>query len=146
LKAAKQFDPKRASVETFVDRVVSAAVRMLVRDRHRHKCGNGFATQFLESTEVLGGETPEPLSVTISEEDLARRTGATPYDETQHREDAEAIQYALSEMPDELRSLCRRVMGGTLASVARELGVTRRRLQTAVSKAREYLERAGFDF
>jgi transposase-like protein len=36
-------------------------------------------------------------------------------------------------------------MGGTVASVARDLGVSRRQVRKTVAAARPFLERAGFD-
>jgi transposase-like protein len=48
-------------------------------------------------------------------------------------------------MPDEVREVCRRMMGGTISSVARDLGISRRQVRKAISCARPFLERAGFD-
>lgn len=145
VKAAEQFDPAKASLDTFIDRVVNTAVAMLLRDRQRHKRGNGFRTQSLDSVRTPKSETPEPLAAAVSADDLARRTGAEQHDETLRREDAEAVEYALAQMPEEMRDLCRRLMGGTVASVARDLGVSRRQVRKAISEARPFLEQAGFD-
>lgn len=145
VKVAKQFEPGKASLDTFIDRVVNTAVAMLVRARQRHKRGNGFRAHSLDSVRSTKSESPEPLSAAVSTDDLVRRTRAEQHDETLHREDAEAVEHALSQMPKEMRDLCRRLMGGTIASVARDLGISRRRVRKAIAAARPFLERAGFD-
>jgi RNA polymerase sigma-70 factor (ECF subfamily) len=145
VKAAEQFDPAKASLDTFIDRVVNTAVAMLLRARQRHKRGNGFRTQSLDSVRAPRSETPEPLAAAVSADDLARRTGAEQHDETMRREDAEAVEHALAQMPEEMRDLCRRLMGGTVASVARDLGVSRRQVRKTVAAARPFFEQAGFD-
>lgn len=145
VKAAEQFDPAKASLDTFIDRVVNTAVAMLVRARQRCKRGNGFAVQSLDQELAPSSDTPEPLAATVSADDLARRTGTKPADKAARREDAEAVEHALAQMPEEIRNLCRRLMGGTVASVARELGISRRQVRKVISKARPFFERAGFD-
>jgi RNA polymerase sigma-70 factor (ECF subfamily) len=145
VKAAEQFDPAKASLDTFIDRVVNTAVATLVRACQRRKRGNGLMLQSLDGELEPASGTSEPLATAISVDDLARRTGAVPRDETLVREDAEAVEHALAQMPEEMRDLCRRLMGGTVASVARELGVSRRQVRKIIRAARPFFERAGFD-
>ncbi len=145
VKAAEQFDPAKASLDTFIDRVVNTAVAMLVRARQRRKRGNGFPVQSLDQELVPSSETPEPLAAAVSADDLARRTGTKPADETSRREDVEAIEHALAQMPEEIRDLCRKLMGGTVASVARDLGISRRQVRKIIELAKPFFERAGFD-
>jgi RNA polymerase sigma-70 factor (ECF subfamily) len=102
------FDPAKASLDTFIDRVVNTAVGVILRNRRRHKRGNGFRTQSLDSVRAPRSETPEPLSTAVSADDLALRTGAEQHDETLRREDAEAVEFALAQMPDDLRGIARR--------------------------------------
>jgi len=144
VKAAEQFDPAKASLDTFIDRVVNTAVAMLLRVRQRHKRGNGFRTQSLDSLRAPRSETPEPLSTAVSADDLARRTGAEQHDEALRREDAEAVEHALAQMPDDLREIARRLMSGTVNSVSQEMNISRRAVRKAVLGIRAFLERAGF--
>jgi len=144
VKAAEQFDPAKASLDTFIDRVVNTAVAMLVRARQRRKRGNGFAVQSLDQELAPASETPEPLAAAVSADDLSRRTGAVRHDEAVCREDTEAVEHALAQMPEEMRNLCRRLMGGTVASVARDLGISRRQVRKIIGSARPFFEWAGF--
>lgn len=145
VKAADQFDPTRASLDTFIDRVVNTAAAMLVRASQRHKHRNGLTTQSLHSEFATQSEVPEPLASAVSAADLARRTGVEPRDEANQRHDFEAIEHALAQMPEEVRNVCRKLRGGTVASVARDLGVSRRQVRKAIAAARPFLEKAGFD-
>lgn len=145
VKAAEQFDPGKASLDTFIDRIVNTAVAMLVRARQRQQRGNGSRVQSLDQELAPASGTPEPLATAISVDDLARRTGAVPRSETLVCEDAEAVVHALAQMPETMRDLCRKLMGGTVASVAREMGISRRQVRKVIRVARPFFERAGFD-
>lgn len=145
IKAADQFDPAKASLDTFIDRVVNTAVAMLLRARRRHKHGNGCRIDSLDSERATGGDKSEPLMASVSADDLTRRTGSEPRDETATREDAEAIEHALAQTPPEVRDLCRNLMGGSVASVARDLGISRRQVRKTIATAKPFLEKAGFD-
>lgn len=146
VKAAEQFDPAKASLDTFIDRVVNTAVAMLVRARRRLKCVKGIRADSLDDVNVSKSDSPELRSEAVSADDLARRTGVKSRDEASQREDAEVVEQALAQMPVEMRDLCRRLMGGTVASVARELGVSRRQVRKTVADARPFFEEAGFNF
>lgn len=143
VKAAEQFDPAKASLDTFIDRVVNRAVAMLVRAGQRRQRGNGLPVQSLDQEMAPGSGTPQPLATAVSADDLARRTGGESRNETILREDAEAVEHALAQMPEEMRDLCRRLMGGTVASVARDLGTSRRQVRNIIGAAKPFLERAG---
>ncbi|MGQ9636060.1 MAG: ECF-type sigma factor, partial [Bryobacteraceae bacterium] len=142
---AERFDPARASLETFLNRVVCQAVAMLLRNRKRGKRGNGIVPLSLESDLTATGEGPKPLSHTVSLEDGARRLGTQSADPIARLEQTEAIQHALARMPERLRDICQRLMTGTVASVARELGMSRHQVRQAVEEARPYFERAGLE-
>jgi RNA polymerase sigma factor (sigma-70 family) len=120
IKKAEQFDPAKASLDTFIDRVVNMATAMILRARRRLNRSRGFQ-QSLNVDVAAAGKSPEPASAAICENDLARRTGVERRDEIERAEEAEAINQALDQMPEELRDICRRLMGGTIAAVARDL-------------------------
>ena len=141
---AGKFDPARASLDTFIDRVVNTAVAMILRDRQRQKRANGFQTVSLDVT-PSDGHGNEPLAAKVSQDDLARRLGTDPTDEAERRETAEAVASALAKLPDELREVCRRVMGGSISAAAEDLETSRRQIRNALASARPYLEEAGVD-
>ena len=143
LEKAERFDPARARLETFLDRVVSRAAAMLLRSRKRRKRGNGVLPLSLESDFTSTGEGLKPLSETVFLADVARRLGTQSADPVERLEQTEAIECALAQMPERLRDICRRLMTGTVASVARELGISRYQVRKALEEARPYFEEAG---
>jgi RNA polymerase sigma-70 factor, ECF subfamily len=145
LKEAKRFDPQRASLNTFTDRIVRTAAGMIVRGRHRQKraAGNRAVSLDQPKTSVSGG-AKLPLLHRISDADLSRRIGIVPGNGTISRQDAQAVATALDNMPDDTRDVCRHVMGGNISSAARDLGRSRRQIREALLAARPYFERAGF--
>ena len=146
LKEAHRFDPQRASLNTFVDRVVNTAAGMILRRPYRQKRAPGQRALSLERTKVaISGEVKKPLAQFISDADLSRRTGATRCDETARHDDTEAFARAVKTMPDHVCDVCRHVMGGSISSAARGLGMSRRRIREALQAARPYFERAGFN-
>lgn len=126
--------------------MVNTAVAMLVRTRQRK--GNGITQQMpsLSDERTSPDGRTEPLAATISRDDLARRLGTEPSDETHLTETTEAVAVALQRMPAELRDLCRRLMGGTVTSVARDPGMSRRQVRNRLQNARPYLDQAGEEF
>jgi RNA polymerase sigma-70 factor (ECF subfamily) len=141
---AGKFDPARASLDTFIDRVVNTAVAMILRDRQRQKRSNGFQTVSLDVAPA-DGHGSEPLAAKVSQDDLARRIGTEPADEAERRETAEAVASALDKLPDELRDVCRRVMSGSISAAAEDLETSRRQIRNALASARPYFEQAGVD-
>lgn len=80
LREAKRFDPERASLHTFIDRVVRAAGGMIARRRRRQKRAAGGHVVSLDQRDLSeDGEAGTSLSHQISEADLARtaRLGQT---------------------------------------------------------------------
>jgi len=143
LQQAERFDPARASLETFLDRVVSRAAAMLLRRSKRHKRASGCQPLSLESDFIATGEGLKPVSEVVSSEDVARRLGTQSADPIARLEQTEAVEYALAQMPERLRDICRRLMTGTVASVAHELGISRYQVRNALEEARPYFEQAG---
>ncbi len=145
LKRAPDYDPKRGSSNTFIDRVVNSAAGMVVRHTYRQKRALGRKALSIERTSVKdNGDGKCRLADCLSNDDLSRRTYAFPTDEIARLDDIDAVTQALDNMPEEIRMVCRHVMGGTISSAARDLGVSRHQIRTALQSARPYLERVGF--
>jgi len=146
LSQADRYDPQRASLDTFIDRVVNTAAGMIVRSRSRLKRAPAEGALSLDTTKVpVGGQLREPLARLVSAADLARRTGTVRTDEATLRERAETVAHALDAMPQHMRDVCRLAMNGSISSAARRLKTSRRRIRQVLRSARGYLARAGFD-
>ncbi|CAN5266168.1 hypothetical protein BH11PLA2_BH11PLA2_37020 [soil metagenome] len=144
LKAIHHFDPTKASLNTFIDRVVNTAVAMMVRSRERRdELWDGVGTDSLNGPPSQDGATAQRKSQTVTSEDLHRRIGTEPCDEVECREACEAIDHALSAMPNSQRRFCRKLMAGSVKALATELGVSRRQVRKQIADTRPYFERFG---
>lgn len=140
-----RFDPAKASLDTFIDLVVNQALASLLRRRQRLKRDKGTFTQSLDEVLQTPAEDPAPLADFITQDDLARRMGRQARDPERNQATADALAFAVAQMPEELRDVCRRLTEGTVNSVARELNVSRRAVRRACLAIREILERAGLE-
>jgi DNA-directed RNA polymerase specialized sigma24 family protein len=145
LREAHRFDPRRASLNTFIDRVVTTAAGMIVRRPYRQKRVLNQKAVSLDRVKVLTGDGRQALADSLSDADLSRRTGVTRGDDIARRDAADAFAHTIGAMPDDVRNVCRQVIGGTISSAARELGRSRRQVRKALQAARPYFERAGLD-
>lgn len=137
---ARNFDAGRASLNTFIARVVDSAVAMLLRGRGQLKRApsDGVEIHSLEVMVEETGEPPTPLWATISLADLDRRTGGLSQPDTAIFENAEAFAAAMESMSPEHRDICCRILGGSRA------GLSRRKVRAAMVVIRQHFERAGF--
>jgi RNA polymerase sigma-70 factor (ECF subfamily) len=126
LERADRFDPRRATFNTFAARVLDSAVAMILRDRQRLKRAGAFTAMSLEKTVHEQDAEATSGRDALSEADMKRRTGAAPEDATADFDQAEALSHAMHSMPLDLREMCRRLMHGNVASVARDMGISRR--------------------
>lgn len=145
--AIDRHDPARASLDTFIDRVVQSAAVAIRRRLRRRKRAPDRPVVSLDG-DVTGASAPEDdmptsLGATVSASDQSRLTGHEPRDASADMEAAEAVEIALSLMPDDVREIARRLMGGTVASVARDMGVSRQTIRRACRDIRAYIERVG---
>jgi hypothetical protein len=141
---ADRFDPSRASLDTFLDRVIGTSVAMIVRDRHRLKRRPASEGTSLDAP-ADESENSESMAAQVSYGDLSRRTGVESEDEHLIELRQKRVQEVLDQMPPEISDVCRRVMGGSVASAARELKTSRRQIQNALQAAAPYFERADLD-
>jgi RNA polymerase sigma factor (sigma-70 family) len=145
-KEANRFDPRRASLNTFIDRVVQTAAGMIVRNMHRQKrAADKHAVSLDQPMPDITGDATSRLSQFISSDDQSRRTGTASDSGTDRYENADAVTHALNAMPDDVRVICRRLMGGSsISSAARNLGISRHRVREAIRAAQPLFEQAGF--
>lgn len=141
---APAFDPTRASIDTFVDRVVCSGARMILRERRRGKRSEGFLAQSTDACSSASSPEGDPAPLEIDTESRGRHRGTYSVSELLRAEDRESVEHAIREMPEAIREVCQRVMAGTERSAARDLGVSRRQVRNLLEVARSYLEQAGF--
>lgn len=142
LEKAHLYDPARgASRDTFADRVITSSVRMILRDRKRFKRAAGFTAISLETSGAPDDGAQLTLRELVTPEDRARLTlTASPLDTADHHE---LIRFALQSLPSELAEIAQRLTTGTVALVARDLGISRRQVYGAVARIRQHFENTG---
>ena len=143
LKQAHHFDASRGSVNTFIDRVVETAAAMLVRDRGRIKRAAGYRAISLERTHISGNQRQMTLSQIVSENDLRRRCGGVVRDGQQDAGLSADVADAMAGLTRRQREIAKRLVEATEASVARDMGISRRQVRNAVSSIREHFRQAG---
>jgi DNA-directed RNA polymerase specialized sigma24 family protein len=146
LAKVKQYDPKRSSPNTFVDRIVNSAAAMLVREQNRHKrspCGNVEVFSLEMKIEHSTGSS-KPLWASISNADLQRRIGRASLSDAELYELVEGVASAIAGLPPELQQVCESLLERNRSETESELGLSRRRLDAAMARIREHFARAGF--
>lgn len=141
LTKAHLFDPGRASSSTFAERVIRTTIAMMLRDRSRQKRAAGFKALSLEGTDVVQGHGIASLRDLLRPSDLGRRTGMG--DEERRAETVAAVNDALQSLPPDLQDLCSRLINGTTASAARDMGISRRQVRNAIERVRRHFEASG---
>jgi len=144
LTQAANFDPERASLNTFINRVVNTTVAIILRERRRLKRAEGLRARSLDdpSSRDERGNVP---AATLCESDDRRRSHDRSHDTSCRPDIADAVQQALQQMPAHLQDICRRVMGASPTSVARDMDTSRRQLRKALNEAKSYFQDAGFE-
>ncbi len=147
LNQAQQFDPTRGSINTFIARVVDSAVAMLVRERRRNKRAPALGV-VVQSVEVMVDQPdgpPAPLGATLSQADAERRTGGDSMSNTEMFELVEDVAHLIDALPPELQAVCRARMDRNRSETERDLGHSRRSLDTAMELIRQHFVQGGFE-
>lgn len=142
---AEHFDPDRASLNTFIARVVESAVAMLVRERGRAKRNPGDEAEVQSLTEKLPQPEgpPEALARLISRRDLERRTGGASSSDADLFELADDVASVLPTLSPELQDIGRSLLTRNRQETEADLGLSRRRMQSAMKAIREHFEESG---
>ena len=139
------FDPGRASLNTFVDRVVASLVISILRERHRQKRAPGNRALSLEAHAVSAEDGCKPLREQVQVADVQRRTVGSAGDMQDAAERDSAVRAAMSRLSPQLQRICERLMHVPAATAARQLGLTRHQLLKAVKALRVHFRAAGLE-
>jgi hypothetical protein len=145
LEQAQHFDPSRASLNTFIARVIDSAVAMLLRGQGRAKRNpNGEAeVQSLAEKVPQPDGPPEPLARLISQVDLERRTGGASLSDARLFELVADVASVIPTLPPELQEICRSLLTRNCSETEAELGLSRRKRQAAMEAIREHFVNSG---
>jgi RNA polymerase sigma factor (sigma-70 family) len=142
LKQAHHFDPSRASVNTFIARVVDSAFAMMVRDRRRLKRAAGFRTESLDSPVVAESGHRTTTAALLGTRDLRRHSGIDASTEQQQTDLRIDVAQAMAGLTPQQWDIATRLANAPEADVARQLNISRRQVRNAVLAIRERFEKA----
>jgi RNA polymerase sigma factor (sigma-70 family) len=145
LQRARRYDPTRAALNTFAERVVCSLVATLLREQRRQKSSIQRSTVSIEFQCDCSDEGATPLRELLHDADQQRRTGAAVADPLGAAERAEAIHSVVADLPPELRAICQRLMRATATETARELGISRHQVQKAIATLRDRFTATGLN-
>ena len=144
LQKAGQYDPSRgASADTFANRVIESQAKMILRARRRLKRGGGLKVQSLNEEQVSHSRRPMSLAHVVDGADRHRRLGGDAPDPISSFDSAEAVARVLKALPADVRPIAHRLQHTTVAAIAKETGVSRRRVYDAVAQIRRQCEAFG---
>jgi RNA polymerase sigma-70 factor (ECF subfamily) len=142
---AQNFDPERASLHTFIARVVDSTVAMLVRERGQAKRNPGDEGEVQSLTDQVpqANDPPELLGRLISQADLERRTGGASLTPAEHFELSADIQCVVANLPPELQQVCHSLMSRNQEETGEALELSRRAIDAAMLAIRSHFHNSG---
>ena len=140
LERLPKYDASKASLDTFINRVVYHIATSLVRARQTQKRGVDV-TVHLEDPVGLPGEENQILLDVIDPEDLGLKNGTL----SRSTEDQYLLQIdtemLLNALPPDLRALCHMLAEDSVAEVAKSLGRHRTTIYKNVQTIHKDLEK-----
>jgi len=146
LERLPQFDPAKATYNTFVARLVERKISNLLRDRQAEMRDHRREVCSLNEEIDTGEDEPVQRLTTISQDDQDIRTGkyARPAEERAHLQlDMDSV---LDGLTPELRQVAEMLQTKSVSQVARELGIPRRTFREKhLTQLREVFAAKGMD-
>lgn len=145
LKLAKRLhkaDPHDPKWKAYVATTVSHCIASMIRDNRAEKRDHRKSCSIYA---VVGTDEDGPieLSDTIGPREANARLGTTPRSDAALAELGMDVADVMARLPDELRDLCVRLQRDSVSQIARDMGVPRTTVSTAVARLRDYFEKAG---
>lgn len=131
-----RYDPSKASVDTFVARIVEHAVASLIR----HRLADSRSPMHEECS--LNDPVLDADGRTV---DRHETTPEATTDGSRLRDLERDMALVLARLPDELRPIALGLARGTPHAVGAELGLSRRAMTKAIEQIRDAFREAGLD-
>lgn len=125
LACLPQFDPAKAKLNTFADRVVGSRMVDLLRRRSAETRNRGREAFSLNQMIVSGNGSVEIIE-TVSQDEIELRTGRYNRPAAERAHLAMDLNAVLGSLSPELRQVAAMLQSQSVAEVARELGIPRR--------------------
>lgn len=144
LRRQAKFDSGRASLNTFVARVVDHAVATII-ERQVAACRDGRLTRVFSDCvpECDEGEATS-FEDRFDAAAYLRLTGRADPDSAESIDLHLDFERALSSMPANLQELCQRLVTSSISEISNETGIPRATLYGRVKEIRAHLDHLGF--
>lgn len=131
------FDPQRSCYSTFVARVINSWIASLLREQRRQKRAAGRKTVSLDAPRGSGEGADTALRDALNTENIPGRSDSLPDDVISRQELMTAVARVVDALPPLLREICQRLPDQPAAAIQRELGLSRRKFDTAMTHIRQ---------
>jgi len=142
LRRLSKFDPSKAQRNTFIARVVEHSVATIIesrkaglRDYRRCTCSLNDPTKDLQGKPIERGDA-------MDQEQRRLRTGSAGRTPAEDVDLAVDVAEVVSDLPPELRDLCRRLKTQSPTEVSQETGIPRGTLYESFETLRRRFEKA----
>jgi RNA polymerase sigma factor (sigma-70 family) len=143
LSRAADFDPHRASLNTFIDRMVRCGAAQIARKRQRQIRATDVDALSLETTMISSPDGEDSLRSLVTKDDVLRRRGTSAPDEFEVVDEQEALDTVVATMPPELRRIAELLKHHSPRAVAHQLGMSQRAVSNAMEKILDCFDKAG---
>ena len=140
LEYLPKFDPIRATLRTYVSRVVGRKGYRIIRDRIAEMRNPARESHSLN--QVNTEETPETGAHAVTQEEHDRRIGRRNRSVEEQALLALDVASILAKFPDRFRALCEALKDNSITEAAQRLGIPRGTVYEHVKKIRDVFERA----
>jgi RNA polymerase sigma-70 factor (ECF subfamily) len=130
-----KFNPSKAPLNAFIDRVVRHKVASIIEGRKAQRRDFRRQCSLNDTLQNAGSESTE-RGDTVDQDQVYRRTGPPSHSIEDLRDLAVDVDAVLSRLPPRLRDLCRRLRARTPTEVSQETGIPRGSLYEAIEELR----------
>ena len=145
LKRLQRFDPDRASLPTFANRVAQNAAKSLLRRRHAAKRGRSRVLQSLEAELNDRHGAPCCAGNLVAETQLETRCGIRRRSAREQSDLKIDLNDAKTALPDVDRDLCRLLEEQSPTDVAGRAGIARSTVYRRMAKVRRHFRQRDLD-
>lgn len=142
LQSLKSFDPSQGHRNVYVTAVVERSVVTMLRDAQAEKRDPQRVCSLHLHVQISDG-SPTELAETIGDREYNARRCCSPRSGEELAELVNDLADVLDSLPDDLRDLAERMKTQSISAIAREAGVPRTTLSSAVRRLRQRFEKAG---
>ncbi|MHB1002024.1 MAG: sigma factor [Armatimonadota bacterium] len=140
LERLPRYDPARAAMRTFIDRLLDNKIRSMIKRRQNKK--HDYSIESVSLSQIIGSGDSDLLLLEeiIDYEDCMLLNGWITSTKTEQIDLKFEVESILSLLPDDLRSLCDHLKTKSITEIIKETGEDRNRINHKIRKIRKLLK------